>query len=311
MNQAAVKDAVNWHFWRSGPPDYWNNLCREHFTVGQWERAEEDCKNAAKSDPHYAAALTNLAELHRARVGEMHKPAEIAHYQTAEKNYREALRREPDFFPALKGLIELLCDDNVQRFEDAKTEATKAAVLFPWSSEPLLLLAQIYRVEGRSDLQREIYQQVIKKDPDNSAAWSALGDLDSQSQALDASINEYLIAYERGGDAITLAALGELVQMRGSPCGGLELMLEALKDKPALADDEVFQLHLGDAHLATNHFEDAIKAYLIGQSIDSQKTAANSILANNSSSFNRHLSEATFGFMSIKHPQTTCPLRFQ
>lgn len=90
----------------------------------------------------------------------------------AEQAYRQALRRSPGLAAARNGLGATLMYTG--QFEEASAALERAAELDPRDPNPLLNLALLARRRGDSAGEREAYQRVLSRDPENRVALARL-----------------------------------------------------------------------------------------------------------------------------------------
>jgi tetratricopeptide (TPR) repeat protein len=125
----------------------------EYFMKGMQQAAEEEFTLAVQLDPHFAAALNNLA-ICLARQGR---------YEEARLRLMETVQLTPDaavFFSNL-GLIQFLLD----RKDAARTALEKSLALDPEEAAVSLNLGDLYYREGKIEKAFELYRRVGDFDP--------------------------------------------------------------------------------------------------------------------------------------------------
>ena len=147
-------------------PDYAparNNLGAAYFAMEDWDAAIESfellTKNLLYATPHYP--LANLGKAYY----------EKNEFDTAERYYLEALKKEPDFANALYGLGKTyLRMGKVETAAEYFESATEAA---PLRSEAYFDMANAYRLLGEVEKARAGYARVVALSPDSDLAKEA------------------------------------------------------------------------------------------------------------------------------------------
>jgi tetratricopeptide (TPR) repeat protein len=270
-----------WQFWREGPPNYWNNLCHAYSELGSFDKAERACNNAKLNDPDFSMPSIRLGFLYQTHA-EMRASSEPEaakkDLEEAAKAYREALRKQPDNFDGLAGLRKVLLSNlwdlhdeaapdktqhDEKKYEEARSECEKAVAAFPRAAEPLIELGNVFEAESKSNwalgkkdaakeehsLAREEYLRATEVDEKNPAGWQALALSEFKDEDYKKSEKDYRIAFKLSGDLGTEAGLGAALEMEGAVKEGFKYMEDALKLRPALADESWFKFHHEKAHL--------------------------------------------------------------
>jgi tetratricopeptide (TPR) repeat protein len=256
-----------WQFWREGPPNYWNNLCREYSDIGWFAKAERACDNAKLNDPDFSVPSISLGYLYQTRA-EKRAPSESEaakkDLEDAAKAYRAALRKQPDNFAGLTGLRTALLSNlwdrhdeaardktkpDEAKYQEARSECEKAVAAFPWAAEPLIELGKVFEAEKHPSLAKEQYLRATKVDERNPAGWRALALAEFNDNHFEKSVKNYQIAFKLSGDPAIKARIGAALAMQGAAADGLKYMEEALKFLPALADEPWFKSDRDNAQL--------------------------------------------------------------
>ncbi|MBU4126829.1 MAG: tetratricopeptide repeat protein [Proteobacteria bacterium] len=147
-------------------PDYApakNNLGTAYVAKREWDMAiscfKEIIDDILYATPHYP--LTNLGWAYYNKQ----------EYELAEKYYREALKLEPNFIIALRGLG--LTYIAMERAADAVVILEKAVKNYPRSAEACFYLARAYSLSREYEKAIKAYNKVIELAPDSAIAVEA------------------------------------------------------------------------------------------------------------------------------------------
>ena len=299
-------------FWRKGPPDYWDELCVEYSEIGWFEKAKRACDDAKLNDPGFVKPLISLGNLYQ-KLAQTRASTEDAKrdLDEAKRAYREALRRQPDNFAGLTGLIQVLLSkswgqhDAAKLRDEAKKECEKAVAAFPRAALPLAELANVYEAEGNGSRAEEYYQRATEIDRKNPDWWYALALAERRNNGSEKSKKHLQTASKLSKAPATLANTSKAFVEQGSGAAaakGLNYMEQALKLQPALADDRQFQVYLGDAYLGARRFGEALDAYTAAEKINLQqlKDNADGTRLRDDHSFQRHLGDTFFGLKDFE-----------
>jgi predicted TPR repeat methyltransferase len=138
--------------------DWHSNLGIVLKAVGRLDEAMAAYERAIDLDPRHAKARNNLGVLQRAKG----LAAE------AEASYREAIRLNPQYGEAYHNLGTLLW--NLRRVREAVLAFNRALVLGPAEPETQRLLAGAYCELGEPEKAVQIYDDWLRKEPDNPVA---------------------------------------------------------------------------------------------------------------------------------------------
>ncbi len=134
-------------------------LARTRKSEGKTADAIAELKAAMRLAPQNSLPVRMLADLHRER----------RENDEALTLYREALRINPRDLPARIHLA-ILYHWNLGNSEKAVEELNEARSLFPETSWPLRVQADIHRERGKSEEALRLYQQALRIDPKDLAA---------------------------------------------------------------------------------------------------------------------------------------------
>jgi tetratricopeptide (TPR) repeat protein len=301
-HHAAIRASSKWwQFWAKDPPDYANNLCIEYTELEQYSKAESACEKAKRSDPNYANALNSLGWVYqaRARDKEASDPKAAKQYLiAAERNYRAALKKQPDFFLALSNLRIILMNPLWKRYAEAEKECERAVAVFPWAAEPLVELGRVYEADQSRKWQAmDSYRRATRTDPTSPVGWNALAEAEFSDRDYQGALEHFQRAFDLEGSPETQAKLGRALIVKGESILGLKHLEAALKLRPNLADEEWFQLAHGDAYLAIQHFREAYGSYTSAEHINVQEHQSdNGIkLLRDMPVYQRYLGDVLFG----------------
>ena len=147
-------------------PDYTparNNLGTAYLANKEWDVAivcfKEIVDDVLYATPHYP--LTNLGWAYYNKQ----------EYELAEKYYSEALKLEPNFIIALRGLGRTYMA--MERAVDAVAMLEKAVKKYPRSAESYFYLAKAYSLSGEYKKAVSAYNKVIELAPDSALARDA------------------------------------------------------------------------------------------------------------------------------------------
>jgi type IV pilus assembly protein PilF len=147
-------------------PDYVparNNLGTAYLAGKKWDVAiacfEEIVGDVLYATPHYP--LTNLGWAYYNKQ----------EYEVAEKYYSDALKLEPNFITALRGLGRTYIA--MGRAADAVATLEKAVKKYPRSAESYFYLAKAYSLSGEYIKAISVYKKVIELVPDSPLAVEA------------------------------------------------------------------------------------------------------------------------------------------
>jgi tetratricopeptide (TPR) repeat protein len=147
-------------------PDYAparNNLGTAYLANKEWDVAiacfKEIIDDILYATPHYP--LTNLGWAHYNKK----------EYELAEKYYSDALRLEPNFVIALRGLGRTYIA--MERAADAVAMLEKTVKKYPRSAESYFYLAKAYSLSGEYKKAISAYNKVVELAPDSPLAVDA------------------------------------------------------------------------------------------------------------------------------------------
>jgi len=147
-------------------PDYVpakNNLGTAYLAKKEWDVAiacfKEIVDDVLYATPHYP--LTNLGWAYYNKQ----------EYEVAEKYYSEALKLEPDFIIALRGLGQNYMA--MERAADAVAMLEKAVKNYPRSAESYFYLAKAYSLSSEYKKAISTYNKVVELAPDSPLAFDA------------------------------------------------------------------------------------------------------------------------------------------
>jgi tetratricopeptide (TPR) repeat protein len=299
-------------FWRKGPPDYWDELCVEYSDIKWFEKAKRACDNAILNDPGFSKPWISLGNLYQ-KLAQTRASMEDAKKDlaAAEGAYREAIRRQPDNFAGLTGLVQVLMSkswgehDAAKRRDEAKKECEQAVAAFPRAAQPLAELANVYEAEGNGRQAEEYYQRATKIDGSNPDWWYALALTERRNNGHEKSKEHLQTASELSRDLATLANTSKAFVEQGSGASatkGFKYMEQALKLQPALADNQQFQVYRGDAYLGAQRFGEALDAYTAAAKINVEQQKGNAAVRRlrDDHSFQRHLGDTFFGLKDFE-----------
>jgi type IV pilus assembly protein PilF len=157
-------------------PDYVparNNLGTAYLANKEWDVAivcfKEIVDDVLYATPHYP--LTNLGWAHYNKQ----------EYGVAEKYYSEALKLEPTFIIALRGLGRTYMA--MERAVDAVAMLEKAVKKYPRSAESYFYLAKAYSLSGEYKKAVSAYNKVIELVPDSAIAREAEKEVEKISKS--------------------------------------------------------------------------------------------------------------------------------
>jgi tetratricopeptide (TPR) repeat protein len=122
----------------------------------QFERAVETYQQAIRIDPAYVLARYNLAMLY-ARLGKLPQAVD---------QYRAVIEIDPQFADAYAGLAWIFCKEGV-RLDEGMELIEQAIAMEPDKSWYRDVQARLYIVRGEPDRAREIFQEMIRREPGN------------------------------------------------------------------------------------------------------------------------------------------------
>jgi tetratricopeptide (TPR) repeat protein len=157
-------------------PDYApakNNLGAAYFDKKEWDLAiacfKEIVDDIFYATPHYP--LTNLGWAYYNKQ----------EYEVAEKYYSDALKLEPNFIIALRGLGRIYMA--MERAADAVAILEKAVKNYPRSAESYFYLAKAYSLSGEYKKAVSAYNKVIELAPDSAIAREAEKEVEKISKS--------------------------------------------------------------------------------------------------------------------------------
>jgi tetratricopeptide (TPR) repeat protein len=144
-------------------PEAYLSLCALERSAGDLGAARAACEQAIKLRSGYPAAWVDLAKVQEAA----HRPHEV------ESAYREALRHDPHFAPALLGLGQFLVQSS--RLEEAIQILSKGLEGGSPEARPArLTLAAAFAKSGRTADAISAYRTYLAADPRHVPAWHGL-----------------------------------------------------------------------------------------------------------------------------------------
>lgn len=177
-------------------PEAWNNLGMMAAQAGQLNEAVENFKKSLVLRPNYAIAYLNLGNVYRRQkdfenAGQCLSRALSLQPDDPEINYslgmlnaqsnrleaargylEKAIQLRPDYPEALNNLGVLLV--RKQEYARAEEQFTKGIEEAPTFDQSYLNLARLYSMQGDKDKSRKVLEQLLKMQPDNSAAKQAM-----------------------------------------------------------------------------------------------------------------------------------------
>lgn len=225
----------------------WFNAGVAAEAAGDRAAAEQHYRSALKVRPDYGPALTNLSSLLSASGKD----------GDAQKLVDSALRAHPD-----KAGPHLAAAERALRTRDlagAESEARLALGVDERNVGAMLVMAQVFRAQGRVDTARFAVDNALALEPGNALLHLERGDILLKQDEKQ----EALFAYERASRlrptlAEALEPYGRLLLERGFAAEALTTFQALVQLRPSSA---VAQLHLGNALRANKQYPAAEAAY--------------------------------------------------
>ncbi|MDZ7753368.1 MAG: XrtA/PEP-CTERM system TPR-repeat protein PrsT [Gammaproteobacteria bacterium] len=124
---------------------------------------------------------------------------------------------------------------------------------------PLMQLARIGMVQGRTDQALEYVRRLEKAYPDAAEVSRLRGDIMVNAQRYDEAVNAYRTALERAPAGTTLLRLARAVELNGDAATANRLMRDWIAEHP---EDQVVGLALAGRQQTTGADEEATKGYM-------------------------------------------------
>jgi Tfp pilus assembly protein PilF len=195
-------------------------------------------------------------------------------WESAEKLLRQAVKVDPQNREAWQMLVMVLVRQN--RWTEAESLAAKIRDREA-KADALLMLADIAYTQRNWDKAKQIYQQVIKLDPDNAAALNNYGymlaELGEQLDEAEKMIRKALKI--RPNEPAFLDSLGWVYFQRGNYREALKWVEKAVKGQPK---DAELRYHLGMIYWKLGDREKALRELREALKINPRHPEANEAL---------------------------------
>ncbi|HIE44153.1 MAG TPA: tetratricopeptide repeat protein [Candidatus Omnitrophica bacterium] len=192
--------------------------------------------------------------------------AELARFkgdrQKAIEEYRKALESDPSSFYLRKKLITFFLGE--RQLDTARVLIEQTISLFPERSELELILAQLYRNEGKVTEAVKSLKRVIKREPANVRAYLLLFEISLEKKKWRKAQHyaEKLIENVQKEDSSNLAELYTKIGLEYGKAGDYEEGISYLRKAYQIAPDNVrVRLGLGALHEGEEKLEEALKEY--------------------------------------------------
>ena len=197
-----------------------------------------------------------------------------AHFLTAElqklegnveeviQEYEKAIECDPSSFYLRKELLILLLSQS--KVDSAKSLIEQTIKLFPDESDLALILAQLYRNEGKNRKAARILNKVVKKEPENRSAnlllFAVFLDDKNWKEAKEYADKLVELAKEESAEILekTYIQIGVEYAKVGKFSEGLDYLMEARALSP---DNPQIYLALGTLYESEGKPEEALKEY--------------------------------------------------
>ena len=161
------------------------------FEQGNYTQAIASFQQALRSNPQSADAHYNLARTYHT-VGRLQNNAQWT--QQADQIYRQALTLDPSLIEANRGLAVLLIENN--RTQDAFTLLRNWQAREPYSPEPLVELARLYKDHGDQAQAVQYLSDALNVDANSIRALRDLGQIRDEQGQYQLALANYTRAYE-------------------------------------------------------------------------------------------------------------------
>ena len=145
-----------------------NNLGNAYLRVEKWDLAIAQfgklTDDLLYATPHYPLYGLGIAYFHK------------KDYEKAEESFKEALKLQPKYFPALWWLGKTYLE--TARLPEAREALQEAVEISPKFTPAYMVLAQSYLMTGDIGKARDAYEKVISVDPDSPLAKQAKKELE-------------------------------------------------------------------------------------------------------------------------------------
>ena len=164
---------------------------RRLYEQGQFAEALQTFQKALQANPRNADAYYNMAATYYF-LGKQHQNSQWL--QQAEPLYRHALNLDPDHADAYRGLSALMTESG--RSGDAFQLVQNWRASVPYSAEPVIELARMYRESGNTQQSLQLLVDALHIDSSNPRALKAMGQLREEQGQYQLALENYTRSYQ-------------------------------------------------------------------------------------------------------------------
>jgi len=225
-------------------------LAVEHHRAGEFDKAENTCREVLSKDPNNVNATRLLGML----------AMELGKHQLAVEMLRNSVKLEPRFFGAYIDLAhELMEIDALEECHEVLQEAIK---LQREQALPHAMLGILHNMAGRFEAAAEVFKTALEKQPDHGASLAGLGHalktIGRQEEAVD-TFRRCIKAFPAFGEAYWGLANLKTISFSDDEKTAMEGKVD---DKSLSEEARVnFNYALGKAHEDRGNFDQAFVRY--------------------------------------------------